>query len=155
MLKAPVAGGTGLVYDSNEKAATVDTTTNLTLPTGVTISAKAADVTYSKVESGTETSLTGQKPTNAGTYKATLTLKGNDNVEATACVTYEITAATPTVEWSDTTKTVSYTRDINVLESLLPLTITGVKNEDIKNSYEAALVILIVSPTVKAVPERL
>lgn len=126
VLKAPAAGETGLVYDSNEKAATVDTTTNLTLPTGVTISVTEADVTYSKVESGTETSLNEQKPTNAGTYKASLTLTGDDENTATAVVTYEITAATPTVAWSDTSKTVYYTGKTISSNKLPALTVKGV-----------------------------
>lgn len=66
-----------LTYDADAKEAVIDTTNiNGTLPDGVTINPSAADITYARVENGTATALTGgAKPTDAGTYRATLTVQ--------------------------------------------------------------------------------
>ena len=77
-IKAPDAGT--LAYDGNPKTATLETK----LPAGVT----APTITY-RVK-GSDSPI--EAPVNAGTYIASITLKGVDGISATASVEYTIKA---------------------------------------------------------------
>ena len=85
-IKAPVGS---IIYDGTAKEAEL---VNNTLPKDVT----APEISYTMGEGANNNLPAGSKPTNAGDYTASITLKGVDGIPATASVSYNIGKATPT-----------------------------------------------------------
>ena len=98
------AGQEKITYDGKAKEAKITNTISDVTPK-VTYTYKAVGATESKPLSDSE------KPTNAGTYTASVSLKGADDKTATVSVSYQIDKAAPTLTWADpaTEKTITYT----------------------------------------------
>ena len=98
------AGQEKITYDGKAKEAKITNTISDVTPK-VTYTYKAVGATESKPLSD------GEKPTNAGTYTASVSLKGADDKTATVSVSYQIDKAAPTLTWADpaTEKTITYT----------------------------------------------
>ena len=84
-IKEPVGS---IIYDGTAKAAEL---TNNTLPKDVT----APEISYTMGEGANNNLPAGSKPTNAGDYTASITLKGVNGEKATASVSYTIEKAEP------------------------------------------------------------
>ena len=111
-----------ITYDGKAKEAKITNTISDVMPK-VTYTYKAVGATESKPLSD------GEKPTNAGTYTASVSLKGADDKTATVSVSYQIDKAAPTLTWADpaTEKTITYTGQ-EIRPNDLPSVTVGLQN---------------------------
>ena len=123
-ISAPEAsnGQEKITYDGKTKEAKITNTISDVTPK-VTYTYKAVGATESKplVE--------GEKPTNAGTYTASVSLKGADDKTATVSVSYQIDKAAPTLTWVDQApeKAITYTGQ-EIRPNDLPSVTVGLQN---------------------------
>ena len=111
-----------ITYDGNAKEAKITNTISDVMPK-VTYTYKAVGATESKPLGE------GEKPTNAGTYTASVSLKGADDKTATVSVSYQIDKAAPTLTWADQApeKAITYTGQ-EIRPNDLPSVTVGLQN---------------------------
>ena len=111
-----------ITYDGKTKEAKITNTISDVTPK-VTYTYKAVGATESTTLSE------GEKPTKAGTYTASVSLKGADDKTATVSVSYQIDKAAPTLTWADpaTEKTITYTGQ-EITTNDLPSVTVGLQN---------------------------